>query len=138
MGDDVNLFGQPAPPRKTHPRAPAPSVVQQVIDVYVQVYTAKLGERPLILKKDGGLLKRLVMTYGARTVIDRLHVYMAWDDPYVRARGYSLAILFSKWQEVAMRAQRRQSSICPHTPPCATYSICTATILAAGRREREP
>ncbi len=134
---EPNLFGIQIQPPAKRARAPvADGAVTTLIHLYVALYSELLGEKPLITKKDGALLKRLVITYGATVVEERLRVYLAWPDPYIRARGYTLALLYSKWQEVAALAHQTQPrprwthAACPHVEMCATAAVCeTMTIL---------
>lgn len=99
---EPNLFDVDAPKRKAK-KPVDPPAVQGLIRLYVELYEKKRGEPPVVLKKDGAALQRLVRTYGPAKVEQRLRAFMAWDDPFVTDSGYSLALLQGLWNRLAAR-----------------------------------
>lgn len=110
--DGPNLFDiAPKPKRKTQPPAPS-GVVQNLIRVYVERYTCRFNEPPVVLKRDGAILKSLVMQFGADKVEQRLRAFMDWDDSFVVDSGFALTMFQSCWNRLAARCvtQQRQQS----------------------------
>lgn len=106
--NEPNLFGVPPPPR-VKPAAP-PADVQRLITVYCAEYELKFGEKAVITKKDGALLKGLAAAFGVETVERRLRAFFALDDDFVRASGYSVGVFKTTWSRlVAIDSKRRPS-----------------------------
>lgn len=109
---EPNLFDvAPRPKRKPSPPAQG-GAVQKLIGVYVERYTARFGEPPVILKRDGAILKSLVGQFGLEKVDQRLRAFMGWDDSYVVESGFALTMFQSSWNRLAARCvtQQRQQS----------------------------
>lgn len=99
---DPDLFGvkRDKPARRKAPPAPA-GAVQHLIGVYKALYEARFRELPVVLQRDGAVLKSLVVAYGAEKVEARLQAFMAWDDRFVAESGYALTLLQSQWNRLA-------------------------------------
>lgn len=121
--------------RRRKKRAPAPPVpngaVQHLLGRYVAYYTTKFGEPPVITKKDGAILKRLVLAYGEETVAERMKLYLRWQDPFVVKSAWSIGVLHVKWNEVTLLAK-------PHAGPRSTPDVAATQhylrALRAGKK----
>ncbi len=80
--------------------APPPSDVPRLIALWIDLFAAKYGERPIPTGKDAAAVKRLVGYAGAVTVERRLRLYLALDDAYLAAQGYPLSLLSSAWNRL--------------------------------------
>lgn len=95
---------------------PAPSgVIQHLIGLYRLGYEGRFGEPPVVLKRDGPILRGLVQQFGAAKVEQRLRAYLAWDDQFVVDSGYALTMFHACWNRLAARVcattqQREMSS----------------------------
>jgi hypothetical protein len=100
---EPNLFGiTPRTQRKPAPSAP-PGVIQNLIGVYRQLYERQFHEPPVILKRDGAILKSLVMQFGAEKVEQRLRAFMSWGDTFVVDSGFALTMFQSCWNRLAAK-----------------------------------
>jgi hypothetical protein len=100
---EPNLFGiTPRVQRKPAPSAP-PGIVQNLICVYRNLYEKQFHEPPVILKRDGAILKSLVMQFGGDKVEQRLRAFMQWGDQYVIDSGFALTMFQASWNRLAAK-----------------------------------
>jgi hypothetical protein len=107
-----NLFGIDArrsKPQKVTEPAP-PHAIQNLISIYAEAYTRRFAEPPVVLKRDGPLLKRLVMQFGVVKVEQRLRAFMAWDDEFVVNSGFALTCFHTNWNRLAAKVVQERPS----------------------------
>lgn len=108
--NEPNLFDiQPKQQRKQAPSAP-PQTVQRLIGVYRIGYERRFHEPPVILKRDGAILKSLINQFGPDKVEQRLRAFLQWDDSFVVDSGYALTMFQSCWNRLAARCISTQSA----------------------------
>lgn len=114
MTPTVDLFGAPAekPRRRVASRSPVPTL----IGVYVTLFNARFGARPVVTGKDGAAIKRLIAQMGAEDVARRLPAFLDLDDPYLVDRGFPLSLFPGAWNRLVSaereeRARRRVPSV---------------------------
>ena len=108
--NEPNLFDiHPKQHRKPAPSAP-PQTVQRLIGVYRTCYEHRFHEPPVVMKRDGAILKSLIVQFGPDKVEQRLRAFMQWDDTFVVDSGYALTLFQSCWNRLAARCLTSQSS----------------------------
>ena len=109
MDTKLDLFdvGRKRKPLKAEP-AP-PGAIQNLLSLYRQGYERRFHEPPVILKRDGPLLRNLIQQFGALKVEQRLRAYLAWDDEFVVNSGYALTVFHSNWNRLAARVVQHQA-----------------------------
>lgn len=101
--NDVDLFDvRRKAARAKAPAAPA-GAVQHLLSLYRAGYERRFHEPPVILKRDGALLKSLIKQFGQEKVEARLKAFLAWDDSFVVDSGFALSLLHSCWNRLAAK-----------------------------------
>lgn len=103
MKDTPNLFGLPAPKRARKAPALPDGVVHQLIMLWVGLFAARFGAKPVLTPADAAALKRLAREQGADVVARRLPQYLALEDAYVAGEGYPLSLLPRAWNKLVVQ-----------------------------------
>ncbi len=85
-----------------------PGAIQNLLSIYRQGYEKRFHEPPVILKRDGPLLRSLIKQFGAAKVEQRLKAFLSWDDDFVASSGYALTLFHSNWNRLAARCVQQQ------------------------------
>lgn len=101
--ESVDLFDVSRKRKPVKAEAAPPGVIQNLLTIYRQGYERRFHEPPVILKRDGPLLRSLVKQFGALKVEQRLRAFLAWDDDFVVNSGYALSMFHSCWNRLAAR-----------------------------------
>jgi hypothetical protein len=102
-----NLFDIKPKALRAKPQSAPPGSVQKLLTVYRQGYETRFHEPPIILKRDGPLLRTLINTFGADKVEARLRAFLSWDDQFVVDSGYALALFHSNWNRLAAKCAQQ-------------------------------
>ena len=131
MGEP-NLFGVETK-AKQKLAAQSDGAVHRLIALVCQHHEKRYGEKPLITKKDGALLKKLTGQFGEPLVTDRLKSYYAWDDAFVCESGHSIGVFFSTWNRLT--ALVRRTHVRTTTPSVDKTQEYLRSIRAFGRKK---
>jgi len=103
-----NLFGvtaKPSPARKPTTNG----AVQRLIGLHISRYRDRFSEPPVITKRDGQMLKTLVLKFGEETVRERLTVYHAWEDRFAEESGYAIPTFYHSWSRHTAIVKRKDA-----------------------------
>lgn len=100
---------EPAPKR----RAAVQSVkVDEVIERYIALYRAEVGEDPVFSYPESvNIFRRLVRAHGIPVVKERLALYIQRRHTYWREKGFPLWLFLRAWNELATMTQTRLSTV---------------------------
>lgn len=108
VSDTPNLFDIRPKAVRMKPQPAPPGAIQRLLSVYRQGYEARFHEPPVILKRDGPLLRSLINTFGVDKVEARLRAFLKWDDQFVVDSGYALTLFHSNWNRLAARCVQQE------------------------------
>lgn len=81
--------------------------MQRLIGLHKTNYERRFSEPPVITKRDGQMLKTLVLKFGETTVGERLTAYHALEDEWVATRGYDIYTFYNSWARLAAQAKAK-------------------------------
>jgi hypothetical protein len=115
-------------------RAPRPKseyatqIKHLMLYVYTVLYSKKMREKPHLQPRHWSQLRNLVDRYGPVLVEERLRLFFASQDRWIReTSGYTIGAFISQWQRLAAESNQRKSiqtpggqpqSPCLHQPTC--------------------
>jgi len=107
------------------PSGAAGQHVRSLLDLYVELFQAKRGKKPVIAKgRDPGILASLLAALELEETQHRLRAYFDLTDPFVVKNGYSLGIFQSRINALGATPTAVSSCACSypqrygHVAPC--------------------
>jgi hypothetical protein len=118
VAQEVDLFDVKRKTLRMKPQAQPGLMlaVQRLLGLYREGYEHRFHEPPVILKRDGPILRGLVQQFGEAKVAERLAAFLRWDDQFIVESGYALTVFHSNWNRLTARvvaaqpAQREMSA----------------------------
>lgn len=107
MADEPNLFGVRHRKKVERPKTPT-GAMTKLIGQYKAGYERRFSEPPVVTKRDGQMLKTLVLKFGEQTVAERLAAYLAWDDRFAEESGFAINTFYNSWSRLTAYVKQRQ------------------------------
>ncbi len=104
--------------RRRKPAAPKaggkPHPIRDALTVFDELFTGRTGEHPDITAAHCKLLKGLIGRHGLAAVIAKIRAMFSSTDPFIAQSGYTIGVLSSCWNKLAVQA---------HAPPVSSVTV---------------